>query len=118
MKTKSLLLAVLLSVFTILPAVAQMAKQGAEKQGAEKKYHIDGIIKSVSLGSHSAVIDAKAIPGFMSAMAMPYSFKDSAALAKLKAGDHITGDLVVAGGKTLVDNVKVENGPAAPAKKN
>jgi len=115
MKTKSLLLAVLLSVFAILPVVAQGS---AAKQGAEKKYHIDGIIKSVALGSHQAVIDAKAIPGFMGAMAMPYAFKDSAALAKLKAGDHITGDLVITGGKTLVDNFKVESAMAPAAKKS
>ena len=102
----------MLSLVTVLPAAAQAKKTDKPaadaKQGAEKKYHIDGTIKSVSLAAHSATIDAKAIPGFMGAMAMPYMFKDSVALSKLKVGDHITGDLVVTGGKTLVDNVKVE----------
>jgi Cu/Ag efflux protein CusF len=113
MKTKSLFLAVLFSAVAVLPAFAQdAAKKEESKQGAEKKYHIDGTVKSVSLSARSAVIDAKAIPGFMAAMAMPYTFKDSVTLAKLKPGDHITGDLVVVGNKTLVDNVVVEKAVA------
>src|SRR5438552_766846 len=58
------------------------------------------------------------IPGFMGAMAMPYMFKDSVALSKLKVGDHITGDLVVTGGKTLVDNVVVDKGATGAMKKD
>ncbi len=43
---------------------------------------------------------------------MPYTFRDSATLAKLKPGDRITGDLVVVGSKTLVDNVVIEKAAA------
>ena len=111
MKSKSLLIAALLSVAAVLSASAQAAP--AQQQSSEKRFHLDGKIVSVRPASHSAVIDAKAIPGFMGAMAMPYNFKDSTELAKLKAGDHITGDLVVAGSKAWVEKVMVVKDDAA-----
>ena len=106
MKSKSLLIAALLSVGAVLSASAQGAAP-AQQQSSEKRFHLDGKIVSVRPASRSAVIDAKPIPGFMGAMSMPYTFKDSTDLAKLKAGDHITGDIVVAGSKTWVEKVVV-----------
>ena len=49
----------------------------------------------------------QADPRIYGAMSMPYTFKDSTELAKLKAGDHITGDIVVAGSKTWVEKITV-----------
>ena len=48
------------------------------------------------------------IPGFMSAMAMPYPIPDQKALAGLSAGDEITADVVVTGdGKYHLENIVV-----------
>ena len=116
MKTKSLFLAALLSVTAAMTAAAQgnAPASGTAAQSAGKRYHLEGRIVSVRAASHQAVIDAKAIPGFMSAMSMPYTFKDSTDLAKLKAGDNITADIVVSGSKTWLENVKtVTEAPAA-----
>jgi Cu/Ag efflux protein CusF len=116
MKTKSLFLAALLSVTAAMTAVAQGAAPASGAQAsAAKRYHLEGKVVSVRPAAKQAVIDAKAIPGFMSAMSMPYTFKDSTELAKLKAGDNITADIVVSGSKTWLENVKAAD--AAPAKK-
>ena len=96
MKAKSLLLAAVISMGAAVSAGAQ---------SVEKRFHLDGKVVSIRPASKTAVIDAKAIPGFMSAMAMPYAFKDSVELSKLKAGDHITADVVVAGGRTWVEKI-------------
>jgi hypothetical protein len=60
------------------------------------------------------VIDAKAIPGFMAAMTMPYTVKDSAAIRDIRAGDQVTADVVVNGGVAWLENV-LTGGSAAPA---
>jgi Cu/Ag efflux protein CusF len=113
MKMKSLFLATLFSLAAAMTAAAQGGAPAAE-QAAAKRYHLEGKVVSVRQAAKQAVIDAKAIPGFMSAMAMPYTFKDSAELAKLKAGDNITADMVISGSKTWVENVKiVTEAPAA-----
>jgi protein SCO1/2 len=117
MKTKSLFLAALLSVAATMTAAAQGSAptSGTAAQSAGKRYHLEGKIVSVRASARQAVIDAKAIPGFMSAMSMPYTFKDSTDLAKLKAGDNITADIVISGSKTWLENVKTV--AETPAKK-
>jgi len=119
MKTKSLFLAALLSVAAAMTAAAQGSApaSGTAAQSAGKRYHLEGTIVSVRLAARQAVIDAKAIPGFMSAMSMPYTFKDSTDLAKLKAGDHITADIVISGSKSWLENVQMPKEEPA-AKKN
>ncbi len=98
---KSLLLAALL---TTAAAVNASAQQTAP---AEKRYHMEGKIQSIRPAGKTATIDHKAIQGYMSAMAMPYTFRDSAELAKLKVGDYIKADLVIVGGKGLIEKVVV-----------
>ncbi len=109
MNAKPLFLAGLLTVGAALTAAAQ----GAATAPSEKRYHMDGKIVSVKPAAHTAVIDAKAVPGFMSAMAMAYTFKDSVELSKLKPGDHITADMVVSGGKSWVEKVVMVKDSAA-----
>ena len=73
-----------------------------------KRYHLTGKVLSVAKEEGSATVDADDIPGFMSAMAMPYPIPDQKALANLSAGDQITGDLVVTGdGKYHLENIVV-----------
>ena len=115
MKAKPLFLAALLSAAASLTAAAQAPKEG-QPQATEKRFHLDGKIVSIRPAAGQAVIDAKAIPGFMSAMAMPYVFKDTVELKKLKAGDHITGEVVISGGKTWVEKTVVVKDSAAAKK--
>ena len=104
---KSLL--VVAGLLMVARAGTATAQAKAPEQAQAKKYHLDGKIVSVRPASKQLVIDAKAMPGFMGAMAMPYTVKDSADLGKVKTGDHITADVVVNGSNMWLENV-------APAK--
>ena len=89
--------------------VTQKAGDQAAASGPQR-YHLDGTVVSVDKSKDEAVIDAKDIPGYMPAMAMPYSVPDKQELSKLKPGEHVTADVVVAGDNAHLENVEVSNG--------
>ena len=73
-----------------------------------RRYRMTGKVLSVAKEEGSANVDADDIPGFMSAMAMPYPIPDQKSLASLAAGDEITADVVVTGdGKYHLENIAV-----------
>src|ERR1700733_1818635 len=71
----------------------------ANESGAQesKRNHLTGRVISVDKAGKSVMIDGDEIPGFMSAMQMPYTVKDLGLLDKLTAGDQIAADIVVRG---------------------
>ena len=71
-------------------------------------YKMRGTIVAVHADDKSASIDSEAIPGFMDAMTMEYTIRDSAALSKLKPKDKITADLIVGPDGAYIENVKIE----------
>ena len=73
-----------------------------------KQYPVTGRVIGTNSESGEVELDAKAIPGFMDAMTMPYRLKDPAMLSTLHRGDELTGVLHI-GGKagTVLDQVKV-----------
>jgi protein SCO1/2 len=60
-----------------------------------KDYPLRGVVRSVAVESGSVVIRHEAIPGFMSAMTMPFQPADPAILPTLKPGDRVEGTLRV-----------------------
>jgi protein SCO1 len=62
---------------------------------ATKRYPFTGRVVAIDTQSQSAIIDGDAIPGFMDAMAMPYTIKPASALNGLATGDSISGEVVV-----------------------
>lgn len=85
-----------------------------KKQDTRQRYHLAGKVVSVDLHEGTATIDAKAIPGYMEAMTMPYSAENPKDLEKLKVGDQISADLVVDQGVPLLTNIVVtQEAPAA-----
>lgn len=88
------------------------------KKDDQPRYHLEGKVVAVNLQEGTATIDAKAIPGYMEAMAMPYAAENPKDLGKLKAGDQIKADLVVDQGVPLLANIVVTQGaPEAPGPK-
>ena len=93
----------------------QQAKPAGEAQGQAqtaktetKRYHLEGKIVAVKADANALSIDAKDIPGFMTAMTMDYSVKSAESLTGLTAGDEITADVVVpAEGAPYIENIKV-----------
>jgi Cu/Ag efflux protein CusF len=81
-------------------------KAGAQSADANaKRYHLDGKVVSIDKGEDQAIINAKDIPGYMPAMAMPYSIPDKQELSKLKPDERITGDVVIVDGKAHLENI-------------
>jgi protein SCO1/2 len=74
-------------------------------------YKMRGTIVAVHADDKSASIDAEAIPGFMDAMTMEYTIRDSAALSKLKPKDKITADLIVGPDGAYIENVQIQPAP-------
>ena len=75
--------------------------------GAAKRYHLTGKVVSVDKQAHMLNIDGQEIPGFMSAMTMPYNVKPEGELDSLSQGDSITADIVIQGDSSWLENVKV-----------
>jgi protein SCO1 len=71
-------------------------------------YKMRGTIVAVHADDKSASIDGEAIPGFMDAMTMEYTIRDSDALSKLKPKDKITADLIANPDGAYLENVKIE----------
>ena len=84
-------------------------------ENVDRRYHLTGRVISTDKRASSVMIDGDEIPGFMSAMQMPYTLKDAATLGKLTPGDQITADVVVRGDESWLENVTV-TGHLAPPK--
>jgi len=92
-----------------------------------KRYSFTGRVISIDSPDQTAIIDGRAVPGFMDAMTMSYKIKPAAELSQLTPGDTISAEVVVvesdAKGENPADywleNVKVTapapspHGPAA-----
>jgi protein SCO1 len=71
------------------------------------RYQLNGVVLSVEKPERSVVVKHEEIPGFMSAMTMPYEVSDEKDLAKLSPGTEIRADLVVSGESTRLENIRV-----------
>jgi protein SCO1/2 len=92
---------------------AGLAGCGSPKPAAEqpadgpKRYQLAGRVVSVQPASNQVVVDHGDIPGFMSAMTMPYPVKDPNLLKPLSAEDQIKADVVVNGNDVYLENIVV-----------
>ena len=91
-------------------ALLAACSKPAPTASKSRTYKLRGTIVAVHADDKSASIDAEAIPGFMDAMTMEYTIRDSAALSKLKPKDKITADLIADPDGAYIENVKI--GPA------
>jgi protein SCO1/2 len=86
-----------------------------QSQSQEKRYHLAGTVVSIDKEQQHLVVNHGDIPGFMSAMTMPYPVADPATLERVSVGDQITADVVVSNGAARLENVVVvKKGTGAP----
>ena len=85
--------------------------------GQAKRYHLKGKVVSVDKRAKMLNVDGEAIPGFMSAMNMPYNVKPETELDKLSSGDSITADVVVQEDNVWLENIAVTAHSAASSSK-
>jgi protein SCO1 len=94
------------------------AKQGGETSpSSPKRFPLKGKVVSIDKSAASITVNGEDIPGFMSAMVMPYKVKSPAEIAPLAPGDSITADVVSQDDDYWLENVKVAAHAAAPAAK-
>src|ERR1043166_2642661 len=75
--------------------------------GSARRYPLEGKIIAVDQGRHQLVVSHSDIPGYMPAMVMPFQIKDTNALSGLSKGDEIAATLVVNGGESWLENLRV-----------
>jgi protein SCO1/2 len=93
-----------------------MAACGRPGSGDRKEYKLQGQVLAVENNHTQAIIRHEEIPGFMSAMTMPYDVKDPKEYESIVAGDLITATLVVEPTKAYLREVKkVGNAPLTVA---
>lgn len=83
-----------------------------------KHYQLTGRVVAIDKPNKSLTVDGDEIPGFMSAMQMPYDVKEASLLDRLTPGDKISADLVVNGEDSWLENIKVMAPAAKPTSKS
>lgn len=96
---------IFLAAIALLPAACN--KQAAPPAQPAKRYHLVGQIVSIDQQQASIMVDGQEIVGFMAAMTMPYSVRDTKLLAPLAPGDEITADVVVDDNGAYLENIVV-----------
>lgn len=120
--TKYLVFAMVIALSLCAAACGGGASQNqsqtqSQTQTPEKRFHLAGKVVSIDREQHHLIVDHGDIPGFMSAMTMPYPVADVKTLDEVSVGDQITADVVVADGEAHLENVVVvKKGTGAPAK--
>ena len=75
------------------------------------RYSLTGRVVSIDKAKQQVNVDAKDIPGFMSAMQMAYAVKNPALLDPLSPEDQITADVLVKGNDIWLENIVVVKKP-------
>ena len=71
-----------------------------------QNYAVRGVVQAIPPDHLHATIKHEAIPGYMAAMTMDFSVRDTNALARLVPGDEITFTLVVTADDDWIENVQ------------
>ena len=69
-------------------------------------YSVHGVVQAIPPDHRHATIKHDAIPGYMAAMTMDFSVRDTNALASLAPGDEITFTLVVTADDDWIENLQ------------
>ncbi len=104
-----------LALLFLLSLLTACGPSKSPENSQAKRYHLTGRVVSVDKANKSVMIDGDEIPGFMSAMQMPYTVKDASLLDKLTAGDQIAADVVVRDEESWLENISV-TGHVTPPK--
>jgi Copper binding periplasmic protein CusF len=72
------------------------------------RYRVLGTVLSLRPDNRELVLDADSVPGYMPAMAMPFSVRDTSVFGQVRPGDNISADIVVVAGSSWLENVTVQ----------
>ncbi|MBI4467926.1 MAG: SCO family protein [Acidobacteria bacterium] len=90
---------------------------GCNRNAAASRYDLTGKVVSVDRELKKVTIAHDEIPGFMSAMTMPFVLKEEWAYGVLGPGDQVKGTLVVSGDRSWLEDLVItqEGAPDATA---
>ena len=88
-------------------AIAVLLLVAAVSLAAATRYPVTGIVLKVDRPHRSFVASCAAIPGYMEAMAMPYSVLDDRELADLKPGAYVDFTLVVEKKRSYAEGIRI-----------
>jgi protein SCO1 len=95
------------SVLSLLFCLAGLVlPAGGQEASAGESFTVHGLIREIATDHRSAVIKHEAIPGYMAAMTMEFTARDTNALAGFAAGDEITFQLHVANDSHWIDRIQ------------
>lgn len=83
------------------------ASSTSNRQPGAKTYHLRGIVVASNAKTGSVTLDTDAIPGYMSAMTMPYTLAQPNIATELHPGDTITATLTVTATADTLDEIDV-----------
>jgi hypothetical protein len=90
------------------------SKPAQQQDMPPSKYSMTGRVVSVDKAKQQVEVDAKDIPGFMSAMQMGYAVKNPSLLEPISPEDQITADVLVKGNDVWLENIVVVKKPDQP----
>ncbi len=97
---------VCLAIVAFAVASCSSSKSNSSSESELKVFQVRGVIKTLEPDGKTAVIQHEAIPGYMAAMTMPLSVKNTNDLAGVKVGDTVTFRLLVNSTDGWIDQVK------------
>jgi protein SCO1 len=90
----------------VLVAVASLL--AAAQAGATQKYDVRGLVLKVDPSHKSMLVSCESIPGYMEAMAMPFTVREAKMLEGLQPGTTVKFTLVVNQDSSYADNVQAQ----------
>ena len=86
----------------------------SRSQTVEQHYELNGRVVAVDPHQRSVTIAHEEIPGYMSAMTMPFTLKEPWPYRVLAAGDHVQATLVVEGKRAWLEDVVITKESPTP----
>lgn len=91
-------------------------KRAGESITSARRFPLKGIIREVDGARAQVTVDHEDVPGYMSAMTMPFPVKDDPRIVQiLRPGDRVEATLVVQGDRYWLENVLTKGFVATPA---
>src|SRR5207249_5002522 len=74
----------------------------------EERHTMRGVVLKVDAASKTMIVSTEKVPGFMDAMAMPFTVRTAAALNGIKPGATIEFVYIVDGPTSFADNIRIK----------
>jgi protein SCO1/2 len=99
-------LSLLLVLIGVVPSCRQEPGSDAAPSSWRQTYAVTGMVKSLRPAEHEVGVEHQEIPGYMMAMTMPFSVRDTNELHGLIPGEEITFTLIVTEDDSWIEDIE------------